>query len=161
MVAEIEKLSDNMENYLKVIYTLSKDKGVARVSEIAEKMDVTSPSVNAAIKSLADRDLVVHEKYGYVILTQEGKKIAEGVLGKRDVLYKFLTEFLMVTPGQADHEACSIEHAISEDTFDRFVRFFKFLETSDTGEKPKLLRNFETYLKTGKRLACDCERPPK
>ncbi len=155
------KLSENMEDYLEVIHALSKDKGVTRVSEIAEKMDVKSPSVNAAMKILADRNFVVHEKYGFVSLTPEGKRLAAAVQKKHDILYKFLTKFLMVTPEQADREACSIEHAISEETFDRFVRFFTFLESSASTEKPRLLKNFEVYLRTGRRVPCDCERSRK
>ncbi len=158
MISEVEKLSENMEDYLEVILALSKDKGVARVGEIAEKMNVKSPSVNAAMKSLADRNLVVHEKYGYVTLTKEGQKLAAAVQGKHDVLYRFLTEFLMISPDVAWGEACSIEHAISEEPFVRLVKFFKFLESSSISEKPRLLKNFETYLKTGKRIPCDCER---
>jgi DtxR family Mn-dependent transcriptional regulator len=161
MTAEIEKLSENMEDYLEVIFALSREKGVARVGEIAEKMDVKSPSVNAALKALSDRDLVVHEKYGYVALTEAGRKLASAVQEKHDVLYRFLTEFLMISPDLADREACSIEHAISEETFIRLVKFFKFLESSVNGEKPRLLKNFEVYLKTGERLPCDCEFPQK
>ena len=161
MITQAEKLSENMEDYLEVIFALSRDKGVARVGEIAEKMDVKSPSVNSAIKSLADRGLVVHEKYGYVTLTPEGKKLAVAVQGKHDVLFRFLSEFLMIKPEVANQEACSIEHAISEETFERFVKFFKFLESSAGGEQPKLVRNFEAYLKTGRRAPCDCERLQK
>ena len=133
------KLSENMEDYLEVIYALSKDKGAARVSQIAGKMDVKNPSVNAAIKSLAERGLVVHEKYGYVTLTAPGKRLAAAVQQKHDVLFKFLTEFLMIDPRQADREACSIEHAISEDTFACFVKFFKRLEAAvnDTGKRER------------------------
>ncbi len=161
MTTETEKLSENMEDYLEVIFALSREKGVARVGEIAEKMDVKSPSVNAALKALAERDFVVHEKYGYVVLTETGRKLAAAVQEKHDVLYRFLTEFLMVSPDLADKEACSIEHAISEDTFIRFVKFFKFLDTSASNEKPKIIRNFDVYLKTGRRLTCHCEHPHK
>lgn len=160
-MATAEKLSENMEDYLEVILSLAKDKGVARVGEIAAKMAVKSPSVNAALKSLASRNLLIHERYGYVTLTSEGKKLAEVVQEKHDVLFRFLTEFLMISPETAENEACSIEHAISEETFIRLVKFFKFLESSKHSEKPRLLKNFEVYLKTGQRITCDCERPLK
>jgi DtxR family Mn-dependent transcriptional regulator len=161
MPAETEPLSATMEDYLEVINALAKDKGVARVGEIAEKMSVKSPSVNAALKLLSDRDLVVHEKYGYVSLTEDGKKIAVEVQNKHDVLFRFLTEFLMVDPAVADKEACCIEHSMSEDTAMRLVKFFKFLEMSPEGQRPLVLKNFEAYLKTGKRAFCDCEKRGK
>ena len=161
MVVAAEKLSENMEDYLEVILALAGDKGVARVGEIAVKMGVKSPSVNAALKMLADRGLVVHEKYGYVTLTKEGRALATGVQEKHDLLYRFLTQFLMLDPDNAEKEACSIEHAISKATFQRLVKFFKFLKVSPDGVKPRLLRNFASYLETGERIACDCEKPLK
>lgn len=150
-----EKLSENMEDYLEVIHALAGDKGVARVGEIADKMGVKSPSVNAALRSLADRNLVNHEKYGYVTLTKDGRRLAAAVQEKHDILFRFLTEFLMLAPGVAEKEACSIEHAISKETFIRLVKFFKFLRVGPNSEKPKWLKNFANYLVTGAKAVGD------
>ncbi|MEI6437236.1 MAG: metal-dependent transcriptional regulator [Candidatus Omnitrophota bacterium] len=157
----VEKLSENMEDYLEVIHALAGDKGVARVGEIAAKMDVKSPSVNAAMKQLAERGLVVHQRYGYVTLTKEGRVRAAEVQEKHDVLFMFLTQFLMLDYKVAEREACSIEHAISQETYQRLVKFFKFLRVSPDGAKPKLLRNFADYLTKGESAVCDCEKPAR
>jgi len=150
-------LSSTMEDYLETIYELKQVNGVARVGEIASKLNVKSSSVNSALKYLSDQNLVVHEKYGYVGLTKEGEKTAADVKSKHDILFWFLTEFLMIDPKEAEKGACCIEHSISTETFERLTKFFKFLEKGFTIEKPKILQLFETYLKTGKRLKCDCE----
>jgi len=121
-----EHLSSTMEDYLEAIYALKQEHGVARVGEIAKKMNVKSPTVNSAIKNLTEQNLVVHEKYGYVVLTDEGDKIASEVQKKHEVLYRFLTEFLMLDPKEAEGEACSIEHAISKKTFQRMTKFLNF-----------------------------------
>lgn len=151
-------LSPAMEDYLETIYELKLANGVARVGEIASKLNVKSSSVNSALRYLSDRNLVVHEKYGYVGLTREGEKTAAGVKSKHDILFRFLTEFLMLDPKEAEKEACCIEHTISTETFERLTKFFEFLEKGFTTEKPKILQSFETYLKTGKRMKCDCEK---
>jgi len=150
-------LSSTMEDYLEAIYTLKEGGGVARVGEIAKKLNVQSSTVNSAIKNLTEQNLVVHEKYGYVSLTKEGDKLAAEVKGKHDILFRFLTEFLMLNAEAAEKEACCIEHAISKETFIRLTKFFSFLEQGFTAEKPKILQLFEVYLKTGKRMKCDCE----
>lgn len=152
-----KNLSSTMEDYLETIYELKQANGVARVGEIAGKLNVKSSSVNSALKYLRDQKLVIHEKYGYVRLTPEGEKTAVDVKNKHDILFRFLTEFLMIDPKKAEKEACSIEHSISTETFERLAKFFKFLEKGLTTERPKILQLFETYLKTGKRLKCDCE----
>lgn len=151
------KLSSTMEDYLETIFFLKKENGFARVGEIADKLEVKSSTVNSALKQLAEKKLVIHERYGYVGLTEEGELIAAEVQKKHDILYRFLTEFLMLDSKKAEKEACCIEHSISQETFVRFTKFFKFLEMGFTDRKPKLLQLFEEYLKTGKRRKCDCE----
>jgi len=144
-----------MEDYLETIYFLKKENGFARVGEIASSLKVKSPSVNSAIKFLSDKGFVVHERYGYVGLTKEGERIATEVQEKHDILFRFLTEFLMLEKSVAQEEACCIEHAISDQTFGRLTKFFKFLEDGFKGQKPNFLKNFEGYLKTGEFTKCD------
>ncbi len=124
----MNKLTSTMEDYLEAIYSLKKEKGVARVGEIADKLDVKSSTVNSAIKFLSDQGLVIHERYGYVDLTKEGGQAALEIRNKHDVLFYFLTKFLMLDTTLAEKEACSIEHSIGERTFLRLRKFLRFLE---------------------------------
>lgn len=156
MDTSVNSLSATMEDYLETIYSLKEENGFARVGEIAEKMRVKSSSVNSAIKYLTEQGLVVHQKYGYVGLTDEGQKLAAEIKSKHDILFKFLTEFLMLDPGKAEQEACCIEHSISEETFMRLTKFFQFLESGLQNERPQILKLFEDYLRTGKRQKCNC-----
>lgn len=152
------KLSAVMEDYLETIYSLRQENGFARVKEIAERLNVKSPTVNSAIAVLADQGLVIHEKYGYVGLTRKGTKAALEVKNKHEILFRFLAEFLLLDPHVAEKEACCIEHSISQETFLRLTKFFKFLEEGFDKDRPKIFTNFEEYLKTGKRPPCSCGR---
>ena len=155
MVGEVNNLSATMEDYLETILELKKIDGFARVGKIAARLNVKSPSVNSALKYLSKQKLVVHEKYGYVRLTAEGEKTASDVKHKHQILFRFLTEFLMLDHAEAEKEACYIEHTISKKTFVRLTQFFKFLESDFTIEKPKMLRLFAEYLKFGeKKIKC-------
>lgn len=156
MESNKNKLSSTMEDYLEAIFFLKKENGFARVGEIADKLEVKSSTVNSALKQLAEKKLVIHERYGYVGLTEKGELIAAEVQKKHDILYRFLTEFLMLNPKKAEKEACCIEHSISQETFVKLTKFFKFLEMGFTDRQPKILQLFEEYLKTGKRRKCDC-----
>ena len=51
-------LTSSMENYLKAVFTLRQTHGRVRCIHIAERMDVTLPSVSRAVKEL--------EKMGHV-----------------------------------------------------------------------------------------------
>ncbi len=137
-----KKLSESMEDYLEAIHFLKKEKGVSRVSDISTHLDVRSSSVNAALQGLSKKGLVIHEKYGYVDLTEKGSQLATEVQNKHDILFRFLTEFLAVDKEPAMQEACRIEHAISQQTFAHLTRFFSYMDT----QHPTWLPTLRAYL---------------
>lgn len=112
----MEKLSFKMENYLEAIYELSIRGTGARVSDIAERLGVTKPSTNSAMTTLAEKGLIINEKYKEVFLTTEGLKLAEFISKKHHVIQNFLIHILKVDPSIAESDACAIEHVISRDS---------------------------------------------
>lgn len=121
-------LTSNMEDYLEAIFQLIQENQVARVKDIAERLDVRMPSVTAALKILKNHQLIYHERYGYVQLTEAGRRLAAGIDERHQTLVRFLTEVLDVPSEAAEMEACRMEHAVSERTLDRLVRMLAFLE---------------------------------
>ncbi|KAA0257314.1 metal-dependent transcriptional regulator [Deferribacter autotrophicus] len=126
-----EKLSRNMEDYLETIYVLLKESPVARVKDIAEKLDVKKSSVTNALKLLSEKGLVNYDKYSYITLTDEGMKYAEEIFHKHTVLTKFLVEVLSVEKERAEENTCRIEHVIDKDIFEKFERFLSFFLKGD------------------------------
>ncbi|NQT32278.1 MAG: metal-dependent transcriptional regulator [Candidatus Omnitrophica bacterium] len=120
-----EKLSSSMEDYLETIAILQKTAGVVRVKDISLSLKVKKPSVTNALNVLSEKGFIVHEKYGYVDLTDEGRKIAEAVLKRHDTLIKFLTKILKINSGIAAKDACRMEHAMSPETFGKLTRFIE------------------------------------
>lgn len=151
---EIRKVSSNMEDYLEAIATLKKQVGVARVKDIGRLLNVKNPSVNAALNNLSNAGLVTHERYGYADLTPEGEVLARDVMARHDALVKFFTIILGVDPKNAEVDACRMEHSMSREGFERLTKFMDFIEACPHDEKPAWLKNFEHYMKTGKRLRC-------
>ena len=70
-------ISGSLEEYLKTIYILKNEKQEIRVTDIAERMNCTKPSVNKAVKSLQTKELVNYEVYGDIELTRERRKISK------------------------------------------------------------------------------------
>ena len=123
-----KKLSSNMEDYLEAIAFLKKERGIARVKDIAFMLRVKNSSVNAALKTLSNMNLVMHERYGYAELTAEGIQLASEVQNKHDILVKFLCGFLNVDPAVAREDACKMEHALSQESLNKLTRFIEKLE---------------------------------
>ena len=86
------KLTNSLEEYLKTIYILEKSSGKVRVTDIAEKLKITKPSVNRAIKNLRDLDLIEYEVYGDINLTYQGEEKAKEIIKKHDIIKMFLID---------------------------------------------------------------------
>lgn len=110
------KLTNSQEEYLKTIYLLEKSNQKVRVTDIAVKLKITKPSVNKAINLLKDMELINYKAYGNITLTKKGEILAIEILKKQDILTIFLVEILGINKIQAEKEAISMKHAISEQT---------------------------------------------
>lgn len=143
------KLTQSLEDYLEAMYVINLTSKVVRVKEVAEFLDVKTPSVVDAIGKLSERGLVVHEKYGYLELTDKGYKLAEEVYGKHEKIYKFLNEILGVSRDASKKDACNIEHYISKEAMTKMIKFSRFVDTCPEGY-PQWLKNFNYYVKYGR-----------
>ncbi len=113
-------LSDVMEDYLKTIYRLQRESDDrVRTSEIAEELDVTSPTVTSMLEKLEERGLLDREKYRGVTLTEEGRTVALEVVRHHRLLEAYLTEHLDYDWSEVHEEADRLEHHISEDFEER------------------------------------------
>lgn len=114
------------EDYLECIVRTELEDDAARDSgirsvEIAQRLDVSKASVNKAITSLKTQGMVEQAHYGKVRLTELGREIGAQVWRRHRMLRAFLTDELGVDFARADEEACRMEHALSDDTMDRWI----------------------------------------
>lgn len=112
-------ISSTHEMYLKTLHEVRGDHGVARVSDLAKRLDVSAGTVSSVLKKLEQMHLVQHERYGLVALTPDGSGIAECVLRRYETIHALLTEVLGVDPNTAAVDACMMEHAVSPATVER------------------------------------------
>lgn len=127
-----KELSHSMAHYLQAVAALKREKGYAKVSDIADRLGVTKSGVTSMIRSLAGRGLVDHERYGCVELTEEGARFAEFTESSRHVLQTFLTDILRVPEAVAHEDACMIEHLVSNQAMSQFVRLTALIQ----GDQP-------------------------
>ena len=145
------ELTQSMGDYLEAIYVEGLEKKVVRVKDIAKFLNVKTSSVVDAVGKLTDRELVIHERYGYLELTKKGAGVAKSIYKKHKELYKFFYEVLGISPEVSAKDACKFEHYISKETLDRIVKFIKFIETCPEGF-PLWLKHFNYYAEHGKRM---------
>jgi DtxR family transcriptional regulator, Mn-dependent transcriptional regulator len=138
---ESAPLSANMEDYLEAILALEREHQVARVKDIAQRLQVKMPSVSGALKALKARDLVQHESYGYVTLTPVGRELARHVQERHHAIVDFLGSILHLPAEQAEPEACGLEHALSPEALQRLLSLTQFLH-----EHPGLYQEWAEHL---------------
>lgn len=80
----------SMEDYLERIYSLIEEKGYARVSDIAEALEVHPSSVTKMVQKLDKDKYLVYEKYRGLVLTSKGKKIGKRLVDRHALLEDFL-----------------------------------------------------------------------
>ena len=116
-------ITKSLEEYLKTMYVLKKQNGNIRVTDIANKMECTKPSVNKAINNLKEENLVNYETYGTIELTNEGENLAKKILEAYDIVYVFLKEVLNLDEEQAKIEAEKIKSSITDDTINKLAKY--------------------------------------
>lgn len=109
-----------MEDYLKVIYGINERGDRVTTQAIAERLDVAPPSVTGMLKRLADVNLIEHERYRSITLTDAGRKVALEVVRHHRLLELYLAEALGYSWDEVHEEADRLEHLISEE-FERRI----------------------------------------
>ena len=111
-------LHQSGEDYLEAILLLQKEKEMVRSVDVARHMGVSKPSVCHAVNSLKDGGFLVMDEDRFLHLTDVGRDVAEKTYEK----HCFFTHLLIdagVEPKTAEQDACRMEHAISDNSFQK------------------------------------------
>lgn len=121
----VEKVSMSHEDYLEAIVMLggSQTQSVRSV-DIAAKMGVSKASVSKAVTSLKNSGMLEQPYYGDITLTDDGYAYGCAVLKRHEMLTRFLTEKVGLSKQVAEEEACQMEHAISDESFQKWLAYF-------------------------------------
>ncbi|MDI9394306.1 MAG: metal-dependent transcriptional regulator [Euryarchaeota archaeon] len=115
---------DRLEEYLEtILYLIMKNQSPAKTKQIAEELNVSSPSVTEMIKKLDSMGLVEYKPYQGVELTKKGADEAVRIKRKHRVLETFLAEVLNFDRKEAHREACELEHAVSDSVLEKLYDF--------------------------------------
>jgi DtxR family Mn-dependent transcriptional regulator len=109
-------VSPHVQEYAKAVYALEARAGEAvSTNDLAERLGVTSGSVSAMLRKLADLDLVEHVPYHGVRLTGRGREVALEVLRHHRLIELFLAQELGMAWDRVHAEAEVLEHVLSEE----------------------------------------------
>ena len=110
-------LNESVEDYLETILVLSKKLPVVRAIDIANELGYSKASISVAIKNLKEKELIVVQEHGYISLTESGLALATQVYERHLWFTNWLVS-LGVDEEIASEDACRMEHALSEESFE-------------------------------------------
>lgn len=136
-----ELLSPSAEDYLEMIYRLSQKQGFTRVNDLAGALNVQPPSVTKMVQKLSEMNLIDYEKYGVIMLKENGSELGKALLYRHNLIESFL-KLLNITEGILA-ETEKMEHTINDEILAGLKDLLDFFE-----ENPDILEKFNQYRKS-------------
>lgn len=120
-------LTPSMEDYLEKIYVLMKNKGYARVSDIASSLAVQPSSVTKMLQKLDEQQYVSYEKYRGIMLTQSGEQMGRAMIHRHSMLEELL-RMLGIQEDTIRVDVEGIEHHVSPQTVSQLYYLMLFFK---------------------------------
>lgn len=140
MKKEDDLLTASMEDYMEMIFRLSRATGYTRIHDLAAALNVQPPSATKMVQKLADMKFINYEKYGIIMLSEKGRQTGQALLERHCIIEEFL-KLLGITESVLE-ETEKIEHTISPQTVECLAEFVSFIKN-----RPKIVKEFEIYRK--------------
>ena len=115
---------ESAEDYLESILIITEKNGYCRSIDISNDLGFSKPSVSVAMKKLKENGYINIEEHGHIVLTKEGKQIAEKIYERHDFFANLFMN-LGVDEQTSFEDACQIEHAVSSETFMKLKQYFE------------------------------------
>ena len=115
------QIQESGEMYLETIHVLLKQNGHVRAVDVAEHMGYSKPSISRAMGLLKRGGFIEIAPDGAITLTASGTEVAEKIYERHTLLSQLLVQ-LGVSPETAAEDACRLEHAISDESFQAIKR---------------------------------------
>jgi len=131
-------LSPSLEDYLEEIYQLSLQNEQIRIRDIAERLNVSSPSVVKALRKLHKKNYVQYQRYQGVELTEEGERLGNLLVKRNSILQEFL--YVINSHCNTVQEAEAMEHYLSPPTISAIEKLVEFMK-----REPDVMKRFMEF----------------
>jgi len=142
MKKEGNSLTASMEDYLEMIYRLSMNTGYTRIHELSAALNVQPPSATKMVQRLGELKLLKYEKYGIILLEENGRKMGETLL-KRHNIIEALLKVLGVSEKVILVETEKVEHTLSYETIKCFEKYIDFIN-----DNPDIIIKFNDFIRS-------------
>ena len=112
------EIGQAQEDYLEVIYCLSRERECVKCIHIANYMGRSKPSVTIAVQGLEKKGYLKKGDHSVLLLTEKGLALAEKLYERHHYFMEVLIR-AGVDREIAEKDACSMEHVLSEESYQK------------------------------------------
>jgi len=120
--------STSEENYIKAIFHLQGQADTVTTNELAHELNTKPASVTDMMKKLKVKKLLHYQPYRGFRLSNEGKKVALGIIRRHRLWEYFLAEKLKFNWDEVHAVAEDMEHVSSKKLIDKLDEFYNSME---------------------------------
>src|SRR6185503_9670058 len=103
--------SSVVEDYLQILHYMSRDGIPLIAARLAERLNVTPPTVTATLQRMERDGLVQHGPRKEILFTESGRRLAEDIVRRHALAERLLTDLLKMPWHESHEEAHGVEHA--------------------------------------------------
>ena len=129
---EKNDITHSAAHYLMAVDALRDEFGYARVTDVAEMLEVSRGAASMSIAQLKKRGWISEDPHRFLLLTDEGKNMARLVEQNFRILTKFFEEVLGMSSDVAMSDACKMEHLMSLETGRRLVWLMRYILSDES-----------------------------
>ncbi len=129
-------LSPRIEDYLEELFLLESTGRSVTVTDLAERLKITKGTVTATIQKLVELELVRHERYGTLHLTDAGRRKGMTVFRRHEGFRAFFHELLGLDRDHSSEMACSMEHYVDNVTEERLYALLEYFRKAKAEHQP-------------------------
>ena len=129
-------ITPRIEDYLEELFLLESTGRSVTVTDVAERLKITKGTVTATIQKLVELELVEHERYGTLHLTDAGREKGMIVFRRHEGFRAFFHELLGLDRDHSSEMACSMEHYVDNVTEERLYALLEYFRKARAEHQP-------------------------
>ena len=129
-------ITPRIEDYLEELFLIESTGHEVTVTGLAERLKITKGTVTATVQKLVELELVEHERYGTLHLTDSGRSKGMSVFRRHEGFRAFFHELLGLDREHSSEMACSMEHYVDNTTEDRLYALLEFFRRARAEHQP-------------------------
>jgi DtxR family Mn-dependent transcriptional regulator len=102
-----------VEDYLQVLHYLARDGYTVIAARLAERLNVSPPTVTATLQRMERDGLITHGPRKEILFTTDGRHAAEDIVRRHALAERLLTDLLKMPWHESHEEAHGVEHVMT------------------------------------------------